>query len=138
MSYSQLLVLLTLVVVCIDGRNDDVFNYAMENKDDSGPDSDGVRSFGQPSWDEVECDDVDTCVSKDDVFCSCTVVQFNHEPLHLRSAYFTSNSLVGISLVTPKNIHLEKALRQKSTAIADGALRLVATIVANIGSLRST
>mgnify|MGYP003471183696 CR=1 FL=1 len=53
MKLNSLLGLLGLVA----GRNDDLFNYGPNYVDE-----DGANSFGQPDWEDVSCDNINTCV----------------------------------------------------------------------------
>ena len=48
--------LLTLEVV--RGNNSDLFNYGMADINENG-----VTSYGQESWGDVSCSDLDNCVS---------------------------------------------------------------------------
>jgi hypothetical protein len=42
----------------VDGRNDDLFNYDLNNRD-----GEGVQDFGQQNWIQTTCSDPSTCVS---------------------------------------------------------------------------
>jgi hypothetical protein len=63
------LFLMNVLVVAVQGRNDDVFNYGYGDQVETGTQQQGVRSFGQTNWNSVSCDDRDTCVS-------CSQVQY--------------------------------------------------------------